>query len=137
MSLLRVRHTIAVLLLAVVAGGGCASSGGGGAEEGAADVDRYEISQEELAIDPAVELLSLIESRRPMWLRSRPMRTMMSGSSDPAVIVDNVIQPGGVDNLRRIRAAQVARVRFMSATDATTRYGPGMAGGAIVVELKR
>jgi hypothetical protein len=54
-----------------------------------------------------------------------------------SVVVDNVVQPGGVDGLRLYRTADVEEIRFVGAKDATTLYGLAMMSGAIVVKLKR
>ena len=107
----------------------CASSGGGNRPAGSsADV----ITFEELQEDPSMELLALIESVRPRWLRGRGTSTL-SGQTPPAVIIDGQVQPGRVDALRAIRVTDVQEVRYMNAGDATTRYGPGMISGAILV----
>jgi hypothetical protein len=40
---------------------------------------------------------------------------------------------GGVEQLRWIPATTVREMRFLSAIEATTRYGVGHSGGAVVV----
>jgi len=39
-----------------------------------------------------------------------------------------------VDNLRGIPAASIGEISFMNPRDATTRFGTGHAGGAIMVK---
>ena len=58
-----------------------------------------------------------------------------SGEVQLQVVVDGQ-RRGGIDFLRSIRVAQVRQVRYLSAADATTRLGTGMAGGAILVSLR-
>lgn len=111
----------------------CASSGGGGS---AATSNANVITFEELQRDPSMELLALIESVRPRWLRGRGTSTL-AGQTPPSVIIDGQVQPGRVDALRSIRVTDVEEVRYMNAGDATTRYGPGMISGAILVTRRR
>ena len=40
---------------------------------------------------------------------------------------------GGVEELRSIRAEHVVEIRYMSASEATTRFGTGYTGGLILV----
>ena len=43
------------------------------------------------------------------------------------------LQVGDVDYLYRISSSQIARIEYLSALDATTRYGTGYMGGLIIV----
>jgi hypothetical protein len=54
----------------------------------------------------------------------------------PVVYVDGRLF-GGMRELHQIRASDVAIMRFLSAPDATTRFGTGHEGGAILIETKR
>ena len=54
------------------------------------------------------------------------------GANPPVVYVDGT-RRGGPEELRVLRADQIAEMRFMSALDATTRYGLNHDGGAILV----
>jgi len=125
------RRLVLLALFSSLAAGACAS-GGGASGAGRGDSDR--LTFEELQYEEGQSLLDAIESLRPRWLRSRPTRSF-SGSAVVSVIVDGRRQ-GGPDYLRNIRAAAVQEARFMSATDATTRFGTDMAGGAIIVTLR-
>jgi hypothetical protein len=40
---------------------------------------------------------------------------------------------GGIDSLSRIPSTNIESIQYMNATDATTRYGTGYAGGLIRV----
>jgi hypothetical protein len=53
------------------------------------------------------------------------------------VIVDGTRQQVGLSILRSIRTFELQGLRYMSASDATTRYGTGFDGGAILVTTKR
>ena len=108
---------------------GCASSGtgGGGSSD---DITREDL--ETVSADNAMEVVSLM---RPRWLRARPARTI----SDPTPVVGVVIDGrprGSLDDLAQIRRENIERISFMSASDATIRYGTGFTGGAVVVTTR-
>lgn len=122
----------ALLVLGLVLGlGACASSGAGTARRGssnrlvAADFEEY----------ASQDILTVIQRMRPTWLRVRGGGTAQ-GKAVIQVFVDGMQQNGGPDVLRGIRASSVEEVSFMNASDATTRYGTNMAGGAIEVKTK-
>jgi len=51
-------------------------------------------------------------------------------------VVDGVAI-GQVENLVNVNAISVMEIRYISATDATTRFGTGYVGGAILVTTKK
>jgi hypothetical protein len=99
-------------------------------------VDPDVITFEELQEDPDRDLLTVIRSLRPRWLRIRASRTFV-GEEGIAVIVDGLRQNEGMGALYRLRADEVVELRYLSAVDATTKYGTGMTAGAIEVTLRR
>lgn len=125
------RRLVPTGLLTFLVLSGCAS-GRGGSEGSRGDPEL--LTLEELQEFEGRDLLTAIESLRPRWLRLRPMRTF-TGQAQLWVIVDGV-RRGGPDVLRSIRVAQVEEARYMSGTEATTRMGTDMAGGAILVTLR-
>ena len=72
------------------------------------------------------DVMGAISLLRPQWLRAR------NGSA--TVVVNG--QRTNRDRLAQIPIGSVLRVRFMSAPDATTRFGTGFFNGAIVVTLR-
>ena len=127
------RRTPMVFTLLVFAAA-CASSGGGEGRttSGATNV----ITAEELDAVGNLDLLAAVQRLRPRWLQSRGSATF-GGPTSARVILDGVPQNGGLDVLRSIRATDAEELRYMSANDATTRYGTDMVGGAILVIRKR
>ena len=105
--------------------------------------DPNEINQEELATPGLgqLTLLRAIQQIRPNWFRARGApsimlggsgwSTQMGGRATPGDIVDNVRQP--LERLESLRASDVSSLVFLSAGDATTRYGTGYPNGAILV----
>lgn len=121
---------LALLLLAIATLAGCATAGAGSGdgEERSRGTANLIIAAE---LEPLHQLNArqAIERLRPNWLRSRLGRA-------PVVVVEG--NPGqSVQILESIRATDVTEMRFLSARDATTRYGTGYDGGAIVISLQR
>ena len=50
----------------------------------------------------------------------------------PQLYIDGA-RRSGVDELRSLRGPDIQQMEFMSASDATTRFGTGHQGGAILV----
>lgn len=95
------------------------------------------ITQEELDALPALTVFQAIERLRPSWLRGR-VTTVRGATSEryfPHVFVDRV-PTGDLEVLNRMNALDVREIRFLSASDATTRYGTGYPGGIIEVFTK-
>ncbi len=80
---------------------------------------------------PQLDLYTAVSRLRPQWLRPGTRGQL------PEVIVDGTRRQGGADVLRSMRANEVGELEFMSAADATTRYGTGFTAGAILVSTKR
>jgi hypothetical protein len=52
-----------------------------------------------------------------------------------AVFVDGT-QMGGIDELQQVASNMIEEIRFLSGTDAQTKYGPRFSAGVIEVKLK-
>ena len=76
-------------------------------------------------------LFDAIERMRPRWLQVRSV-TSVRGPTPIVVYRDNA-RIGGVDVLHSMRIEGIQEVRFISATDATTRWGTGVGSGVIEV----
>jgi hypothetical protein len=87
------------------------------------------LTAEEIASSTAKDAFEVIDLLRPQWLRTR------GGPYLPVVYLDNT-KYGEVESLRNIPAANIAEIRYLSANEATTLYGTGHIGGAIVVKVK-
>lgn len=124
------------ILLAPIFLWGCSS--GGGASTSGSQRDPNRISLEELQDLPPGTAYDAVGRLRPAWLRGRSSTTgggTGGGAQAARVFVDGR-EFGSVASLRDLHLDSVAEIRFMSARDATTRYGTGYPGGIILVRLK-
>jgi len=103
---------------------------------------RDRLTAEEIAKDPSLKTaLQAIRHLRIQWLRARMYTTTTTGAQGPettapVAYVNNQRQPN-LDDLERVEAKEVALMRFISPTDAMTRYGPGHERGVILVDIKK
>ena len=127
-------RTIAILGLVLVAACSSASTKGStsAAPRGNRDlITRAQIDQ--MSVQDAYEIVSRM---RPEFLREQrgPSSVTRSGIL-PVVYIDGV-RRGGPEALRGLRPGEVDEIHFMSATDATTRYGTDHAAGVIEVKSR-
>lgn len=123
------RAMICFTVAAVLSGCG---SAGTAPRRGSSDV----LTRDEIVASSAATAYDAVRQLRPNFMRSRGQSSIQSpGAAMPVVYVDNIAR-GGLDALRDIRAGDVAEIRYVSASDATTRYGTGHSGGVIEVELR-
>ena len=128
MRALPARSLFAATLALSLGLAGCtaaSSSGTDGPRRSANRITRVEL--EELG---QVDAYEAVQRLRPNWLRPR-------GGQTAQVMVDGSRQPGRLNVLRQYRAAQIEEMRYMSSSDATTRYGTGYDGGAILITTRR
>ena len=123
-----------VFLLCLLALGpaACASPGGSagtGSQPGGHRASNR-IDAAELAPLSELDVYQAIGRLRPAWLRTSPQGAL------PVIVLDGSPQTGGLDFLRTFRAADVNALEYMGASDATTRFGTGYVGGAILVTTR-
>tara|TARA_Y100000588_G_C14187446_1_gene896488 strand:- start:1128 stop:1460 length:333 start_codon:yes stop_codon:yes gene_type:complete len=85
-----------------------------------------------------LNVYQVIERNRPQWFnagRSAPTLGYAEGGRFARVVLNGALY-GDLDDLRRINTVEVTRLEYMSARDATTRFGTGYAGGAILVSTR-
>lgn len=128
---MRIRSSKGMLILAMALAlgtAGCAAGGSGGTSRPAGATSNRIVRAE---LEPLGQLSAFraVERLRPNWLRSR------SGDS-PVLYVDGS-RRGDTGDLGNIMASEIHQIEYMSASDATNRYGTGHAGGAILVQSLR
>ena len=108
----------------------CSSSGGGSSGPSRS---RDVITLEELQPHTSLNVLEAIRRLRPRWLQARGGGT--SGQDYPQVILDGS-RFGDINTLSSFQVSDVQELRFMNPRDATTRWGTGFPGGAIVINTR-
>lgn len=106
------------------------------------------ITLEEIRASGASNAYALIESERPMWLRTRGTQSFreegklnvrgktqistVPGKRTIAVYLDNA-RLGGVEALKGISLAEITSIAFLDPQAATLRWGSGHTHGAILL----
>ena len=124
------RHVLVLTLALGLGLAGCASSGGGGTRIPGSSSNRI-VRADLDALEGALDAYQAIERLRPRWLQGRGV-----GSSPPVLYISGS-RRGDLDDLRSMQAAELEQMEYMSPSDATTRFGTGHTGGAILVTNRR
>ena len=106
---------------------GCASGGG----EGRPRQDPNLITAEELANYSSLTCFEVIQRLRPRWLQRR------GSEQDPVVYQDGNRVGSAGDVLSGMIVTDVQSMRYLDASNATTRYGTGHGAGAIEITTRR
>jgi len=101
-------------------------------------VTRNVITADENARVNASNALEAIQRLQPrMVVKQRgPSSINFENQAQIAVYVDGS-RFGGVESLSLIQATSILEIRYLSASEATQRYGTGNSGGAIVITSRR
>lgn len=97
------------------------------------------ITAEELA-DPSVsagDVLEAVRRLRPSFLMSRGASSIKNTTAGTVHVSIDGAPLLTVDNLSRLRPAQVAEIRYLSATDAAQRFGTSAGSGAVILVRSR
>ena len=114
------------LIAAACASGG--GGGGGGEDEASGGQDRYLITAVELApFGASITAYEAVRRLRRFWLQG-------TGGRAPRLFVNDREQ-GGAPSLEEYNANQVIEMRFITANDAMTQFGPDYAGGVIKITI--
>jgi len=109
----------------------CASSGSSSSRSGSGP-----ITAEHIAELPSADAYNVIERLRPGWLRTRGRSSIQHPTAHHPVVYLDSVRYGGIESLRQISSDAIRDIRFINASDATTRYGTGHAGGVILVRSR-
>ena len=85
------------------------------------------IVRAELAELPEMNALQAIERLRRRWLQR----------GDQVQLYVDGARRSNVRDLESMRSTEIEQMEYLSANDATTRYGTGHTGGAIMVTSRR
>jgi hypothetical protein len=126
------RQGLVLALVLLVAPVGCATGGAGAGASRSGP-----ITVEEVRASAARNAYDLVQSLRPQWLRGRGATSLRSTEPTLPLVYVEGIREGSTESLRRIGTDVIAGIEFLSASDATNRYGTGHTGGVILVSLRR
>jgi len=130
---MRLLPVLALLLLPLLSTAGCASSGDGNRDRPTAARDAITLEMIDDIAASVQDAYSVVDRLRPQWLRSRGSMSIRNPQPVyPVVYVDGQ-RFGELDSLRTLGVQSLSSLQFISAPQATTRYGTGHAGGAILV----
>ncbi len=126
---------IALVLGLALIPAGCATTGGGDRER--TRVDQRRLSYEELREREHRTAFDVVQSLRPLWIRQRGQLSVTNPAAGEVSVYLDGTRLGGADSLHQVPAGQVSSMQYLNATEATTRFGTGHAGGAILVVTLR
>ena len=99
------------------------------------------ITRDEIMSTPVDNAYDAVQRLRPAFLRPKTIAGTaqnVNGSTvvhDYAVVYIDGIRKGGFEFLRSLPTREIAEVRYLNVTDATTRYGMNVPAGVIDVRL--
>jgi hypothetical protein len=130
-STMRTRALALSFVLAVLTLPACATTGGGSGTRRNPDL----ITSEELReVEASTQnLLQVVQRLRPLWLRERGSN--FSGESYPPIVYVDGSRYGELNALANIKTSEAESIAYMNPRDATTRFGTGHGGGAIMVRI--
>ena len=93
----------------------------------------------EAAAPDILNAYQLVERLRPMMMRPRNLTAGNVGDGNVFGVVAYVeeVRLGDLESLGSVMRATAREIRYIGATDATTRWGTGHSNGVIQVVLKR
>lgn len=127
-----------VSIVAIAAMAACASGGtsaGGAKPRYAQNV----ITADELATVDVTDAYQAIQRLRPQFLSNSRGPTVMGtrpGTGDGVQVYLNAQRLGDLSSLAQIPKGDIKEIRFLTASEASSRFGTGNTAGAIVVTRK-
>lgn len=94
------------------------------------------LTKEEIVASSASTAYELIQQLRPQFLRSRGAVSLQDPRPTYAIVYMNDVHHGSLESLRSILVEEISEIRFISAGDATTRWGTGHVGGVIQIRSR-
>ena len=112
----------------------CSSATQGGART--PSTSRRMLLADEIQAVPATSAYEAVSRLRPEWLRRRGQVSIRDPRAGEVVVYLDGVRFGGPGSLRNIRAESILQMDYLDASDATTRFGTGHGGGAILVRTR-
>ena len=126
------RHSLAIIGCVTIA---LACSGA--ARRQASPPSTTVLIADEIQASGARTVHEAVSRLRPGWLRGRRGRiSMQDPAAGEVVVYLDGVRYGGQRALASIRVETVLDLTFLAASDATTRFGTGHGGGAILIRTR-
>ena len=126
------RWGVPILVAAMLAALGCATPRSGVKPSSERDL----LLAEEIERISATSAYDAVRQLRPEWLRRRGRSSIQNATAEVLVIYLDGTRLGTPQTLRTIAVGSILEIRHLDATDATTRFGTGHAGGALLIRTK-
>ena len=138
-------YLLGAMVLLAGCGGKSATTGSGATSGGSVSTavapargNSNLILENEIAASGSSNALEAIQRLRPAMLRGRGSSQIGEGSgSDQIMVYVDGVPAGGLSAASGITALTVKEIRYINASDATTRFGTGHAMGASLITTKR
>lgn len=85
---------------------------------------------------PGMTAYDLVAHLRPEYLRSRGANSLGNMTPPTAVVYIDGSKYGSLDQMKSLSADRVFQIQYLSAADATTRFGMDHTGGAILITTR-
>ncbi|HET9385920.1 MAG TPA: hypothetical protein VFO67_12290 [Gemmatimonadales bacterium] len=127
-----IRWGVPILVAAMLAALSCATPRSGARPSSQRDLLRFD----EIERTSAVNAYDAVRQLRPEWLRRRGRGSIQNATAEVLVVYLDGTRLGTPQTLRSIAAGSILEIRHLDASDATTRFGTGHAGGALLIRTK-
>lgn len=122
-------------LLALLGTAACGAGAGVG-QAPSVRPERDVLLAQEIQGTTAVTAYDAVRQLRPEWLRRRGRSSIQNPRAEMLVVYLDGARYGGSETLRNVTVGSVLEIRHLDANDATTRFGTGHAGGALLIRTK-
>lgn len=99
--------------------------------------DRNRIVREEFEERSFANLHDLVQTLRPTWLRVQRGASSANQATNSIVVYQENMRMGSVGALSDIDPTNVEALTYLSATEATSRFGSDHGAGAIIIQLRK
>ena len=97
---------------------------------------RFIISETEIRESSATNAYEAIQQLRPGLLDRDQRRSIDMYTSSGVIVYLNGVRYGDKESLKSISALQIEEIKYLSASEATVKYGSDHSGGAFLIKVK-
>lgn len=82
---------------------------------------------------PGMTVYDIVAHLRPEYLRSRGTNSLRDLTPPTAIVYVDNVKYGSLETMRSMSADNIAQIQYLSANNATTRFGMDHGAGAILI----